>query len=267
MKGALGWLRTSLAVPTAFALAMFIGFLAVGTWQIERKAWKEALIQTLEARLSAASTPLPARAAWPSLDRARDEFRRVAFSAELLPGTQALVYTVGSGRSGDLTGPGYRVLALTRVADGGLVVVDRGFLPQGRPDAGRLDVGDVAGLIDMVGVMRWPQARGFFAARDDPARNLWFTRDHLAIAAAKGWRQRWGEIAPFFVDLELPAPAGGYPQPDALAPSIRNEHLQYALTWYGLAAVILVMYALWLANRASAAPQTLPCGSKGTPLC
>ena len=176
-------------------------------------------------------------------------------------GAEALVHC------GDLTGPGYRVLALTRVADGGLVVVDRGFLPQGRRDAGQPDVGEVAGLIDVVGVMRWPQARGFFAAQDDPARNLWFTRDHLAIAAAKGWRQRWGEIAPFFVDLELPAPAGGYPQPDALAPSIRNEHLQYALTWYGLAAVILVMYALWLANRASAAPQTLPCGSKGTPLC
>ena len=267
MKGKLARLRTGLTVPTAFALAMFMGFLALGTWQIERKAWKEALIQTLEARLSAAPVPLPARAAWPSLDRARDEFRRVVFSAELLPGAQALVYTVGSGHRGDLTGPGYRVLVLARVADGGLVIVDRGFLPHSRRDAGPPDMGDVAGLIDMVGVMRWPQARGFFAAQDDPARNLWFTRDHLAIAAAKGWRQRWGEIAPFFVDLELPAPAGGYPQPDALAPSIRNEHLQYASTWYGLAAVILVMYALWLANRASAAPQTLPCGSKGTPLC
>jgi surfeit locus 1 family protein len=267
MKGALASLRAGLAVPTAFALAAFTGFLALGTWQIERKAWKEALIQTLGARLSAAPVPLPAHATWPSLDRAREEFRRVAFRAELLPGTQALVYTVGSGRRGDLTGPGYRVLALTRVADGALVVVDRGFLSQSGRDAGPPDVVDVAGLIDMVGVIRWPQVRGYFAARDDPARNLWFTRDHLAIAAAKRWHQRGDEIAPFFVDLELPAPAGGYPQPDPLTPSIRNEHLQYALTWYGLAAIVLVMYALWLANRASAPAQPLPCGSKSTPVC
>ncbi len=266
MTAARGALRTGLAVPTTFALAALVTFAALGTWQVERKAWKEALIETLNGRLSAAPAPLPARETWTRLARAENEFRRVAFLAAVIPGTQALVYTAGPGLRGDVAGPGYWVFALARLADGDLVVVNRGFMPEGRRDPKTEDPPDL-GLVDMVGVMRWPEPRGYFAARDDPGRNLWFTRDHLAIAAAKGWPERWGEVAPFFIDLELPTPPGGYPRPGALKVSIRNEHLQYAITWYGLAAVVIVMYAVWLANRRAAGASPLPCGSKGSPLC
>src|SRR5207249_11483905 len=65
----------------------------------------------------------------------------------------------------------------------------------------------------------------FFAPSDDPGRNLWFVRDHLAIAAAKGW----GDVAPFFIELEAPAPPSGWPRPGALKVNVRNEHLQYAI--------------------------------------
>ena len=97
----------------------------------------------------------------------------------------------------------------------------------------------------MTGVMRWPQARSYFAPADDPLRNLWFVRDHLAIARAKGW----GEVAPFYVELEEPQPPGGLPRPAPLRPNIRNEHLQYAITWYGLAAVLIVMVLLWVRTQ------------------
>jgi len=70
-------------------------------------------------------------------------------------------------------------------------------------------------------------------------------RDQTAIADAKGW----GEVAPFFIELESPPPPGGLPHPDALKVNLRNEHLQYAITWYGLAAVIVVMFAFWLRGR------------------
>ena len=260
-------LRTGLAVPTAFALAALIAFLALGTWQVERKAWKETLIELLDARLSAGPGPLPAQRMWTRLARAEDEFRRVAFSAAFIPGTQALVYTAGSGVRGDMTGPGYWVFALARLADGDLVVVNRGFMPESRRDQNMDDTRDPADMIDMVGVMRWPEPRGYFAASDDPGRNLWFTRDHLAIAGAKGWLERWGQVAPFFIDLESPTPPGGYPRPGALKVSLRNEHLQYAITWYGLAAVVAVMYAVWLANRRAAAALPLSCGSRHSPLC
>jgi surfeit locus 1 family protein len=102
---------------------------------------------------------------------------------------------------------------------------------------------------DMVGAMRWPQARSYFAPSNDPGRNLWFVRDHLAIAAAKGWEAGWGKVAPFYIELETPAPPSGWPRPGALEVNIRNEHLQYAITWYGLAGVLAIMFAAWLRNR------------------
>src|SRR5947207_15846196 len=100
----------------------------------------------------------------------------------------------------------------------------------------------------MTGALRWPEQRGMFTPADAPQHNLWFLRDHLAIAAAKGW----GEVAPFYVDQE--EPAGGLPRAGALSPSLRNDHLQYAITWYGLAMLVIGMGAAWVASYRREAP-------------
>lgn len=242
-------LRTGLALPLVFALVALVTFIGLGTWQLQRKAWKEALIATLEQRLAASPAELPPRGRWPSLDPSDDEFRLVKFSAALLPGQEALVYGSGSALRSDVSGPGYWVFVPARLAGGGLVVVNRGFVPEGRQDPRSRSAGDVGGTIEMTGVMRWPELRGFFTAKDDPGRNLWFVRDQLAIAAAKGW----GEIAPFYVELESPQPPSGLPRAGALKVELRNMHLQYALTWYGLAAVVVVMFGFWLRARSRAA--------------
>jgi surfeit locus 1 family protein len=81
--------------------------------------------------------------------------------------------------------------------------------------------------------------------RDDPARNLWFARDPAAIAAAKGL----ASVAPFYIEQEAPAPPGGLPHPSALTVNLRNDHLQYALTWFGLAAVLVAVFGLWVRAR------------------
>jgi cytochrome oxidase assembly protein ShyY1 len=234
-----------------FALAALVAFMALGTWQIQRKAWKEALIDTLEQRLSAAAVELPPQGRWATLDPADDEFRRVKFAAAFAPGAQALVYTSGSPLRSDASGPGYWVFAPARVSSGGVVVVNRGFVPEGRQDPATRAAGEVSEPVEMVGALRWPEVRGFFAPRDDPAHNLWFVRDPAAIAAAKGW----GAVAPFFVELEAPQPPGGLPQAGALKVSLRNEHLQYAITWYGLAAVVAVMFGFWLRGRHNIKPS------------
>ncbi len=243
-------LRAGLALPLLFALVALLTFIGLGTWQLQRKAWKEALIDTLERRLAASPTDLPARARWPSLDPADDEFRRVRFSAAFVSGQEALVYGGGSALRSDVSGPGYWVLAPARLAGGDLVVVNRGFVPEGRQDPRGRSAGEIAGAIEMVGVMRWPEPRGLFTARDDPQRNLWFVRDQMAVAAAKGW----GGVAPFYVELESPQPPGGLPRAGALKVDLRNAHLQYALTWYGLAAVVVVMFGFWLRSRHRAGP-------------
>jgi surfeit locus 1 family protein len=236
-------LRSGLSMPTLFALAAFITFVALGTWQIHRKAWKEELIGILEQRVSATATEVPPRERWTTLDPADDEFRRVKFTAAFVPGAQALVYTSGSALRSDVSGPGYWAFAPARLKTGEVVIVNRGFVPEGRQEAAAGSAGD--GPAELVGVMRWPEERSFFAPKDDPARNLWFVRDHIAIAAAKGW----GEVAPFFVELESPQSPGGLPRAGAIKVNLRNEHLQYAITWYGLAAVVVVMFAFWLRGR------------------
>jgi len=242
-------LRSGLAVPAIFALAAIVIFVGLGTWQLQRKAWKEALIETLEQRLSAPPGDLPPRERWGSLSAANDEFRRVKFSAAFVPGAEALVYTSGSALRSDVSGSGYWVFAPAQLTSGGIVVVNRGFVPEGRQDPVTRAAGAATGHANLVGVMRWPESRGAFSPKDDPDRNIWFVRDPIVIAAAKSW----GEVAPFFIELESPQPPGGLPRSGALKVNLRNEHLQYAITWYGLAFVVVVMFGFWFSGRAARA--------------
>lgn len=229
------------AVAAACAFALLIG---LGTWQVQRLAWKEALIATVTARFAAPPTPLPPASEWARLDPAQDEFRRVAVSARFLNDKEALVFTTGSTMRAGESGPGYWVFTPARF-DGGTVMVNRGFVPQGRQDPATRREGQVTGPVDIVGVLRWPERPGLFTPAADPAKNLWFARDPAEIAAAKGV----GPVAPFYIEQEAPPAPGGLPQVGSLHPSFPNNHLGYAITWYGLALVLLVVFGIWAAGR------------------
>ena len=236
--------RRRLLVPGVVAFCALVVLLSLGTWQVQRKAWKEALIATVTERFAAPPVRLPPPAEWPRLDPSNDEFRRVAFSAEWLNDKEALVYTTGSSLRADAAGPGYWVFTPARVP-GGIVMANRGFVPEGRRDPATRPEGQTAGPIDIVGVMRWPETPGLFTPPGDPAKNLWFARDPAAMAAAKGV----GAVAPFYVEQESPSVPGGLPQVGKLQPSLPNNHLGYALTWYGLALVLVVGFGIWAAGR------------------
>ncbi len=240
-----GGVLRALLLPTALTLAGASLLVSLGVWQIERKEWKEKLIAAISSELHRPPSELPPKSLWPNLDASHAEFRRVRFPAEFLSGQEALVYSIGSVGRGP-PGPGYLVFARARLPDGDFVVVDLGFVPEGRQHAAL--VADPSGPVNIVGVMRWPEQANLFSPADNPARNLWFRRDHLAIASAKGW----GQVAPFYVDLESPAPASGLPQPMPPSANLRNNHLQYALTWFGLAAALLAVYAVFACGRARA---------------
>jgi len=234
-----------LAVP---ALITFIGLavlVSLGLWQVERLNWKQGLIDTLSERLTRAPVELPPVAEWAKLNAADAEFRRVRFAAELLNDREALVHTAGSPLRPDVSGSGYWVMTPARLADGSIVMVNRGFVPEGRQNPATRREGQVAGVTELVGVLRWPETRGMFTPADDPARNLWFIRDHAAIAAAKGA----GPVGPFYVDLEGPQPPGGLPRAGALRVSLPNNHLQYAVTWFGLALTLLAVFLVWAVRR------------------
>jgi len=248
-------LRTliSLFIPAAIAFAILI---ALGTWQLQRKAWKEALITTLNERLAEPPEPLPAAASWRTLDRDDTEYRRVVFTATFDDSKEALVYAAASAFRPDVSGPGYWVFTPARLEDGRVVVVNRGFVPQDLvpkdlvpkdlapkdlANPARRPGGHLDGPVAITGTLRWPDTSSWFTPHHEPAHNLWFLRDPAAIAAAKGLR----DVAPFYVEQETPVPPGGYPQPGKLEVHLRNEHLQYVVTWYGLALVLVVIFAAW----------------------
>lgn len=229
------WRR--LIAPTITVTTAVIVLIGLGVWQIERKTWKEALIDTLAHRFSEAPVSLPPRGNWSKLDQAHDEFRRVTFSADFFADHNAFVYTAGSALRGDVSGPGFWVFTPARLADQGVVVINRGFMPETRRDQTPPPPTHAA----MIGVMRWPEQRGMFTPQDDSGRDLWFTRDHTAMARAKNW----GETAPFYIELESPSPPSGWPQPGSLKINLSNNHLGYALTWFGLAGGLVAVFLTW----------------------
>jgi surfeit locus 1 family protein len=244
------WL--GLFVPALLAFAVLV---ALGTWQIERKAWKEALIESLTERLAAPPVALPPATDWATLDRTRDEYRRVKFTASLDNAREALVFAAASAFRPDVTAPGYWVFTPARL--GGpvddsvigkrdpVVVVNRGFVPDARRDPKTRREGDVSGMVEITGVLRWPESRHWFTPADDPGHNLWFTRDPAAIAAAKGLDPKTTAVARFYIEQEVPTPPGGLPQPARLVVALSDNHLQYALTWFGLAIALAVVFGTW----------------------
>jgi surfeit locus 1 family protein len=235
--------RRGLLVPALFTLVGVALLIGLGVWQIERKAWKEALIDALARRMNAPPVPLPQR--WAGLEAAHDEFTRVTFRAAFEHDQEALVFAGASALRPDVTGTGYWVFAPARLSDGARVAVNRGFVPEANKDPATRAAGLVTGPVELVGVLRWPERASWYTPAGDPGRNLWFARDQLAIAAAKGW----GNVAPFYLELEGPTPLGGLPQPGKLVVNLPNNHLQYALTWFALAVVLAAVFAAFARAR------------------
>lgn len=229
-------------------LAAFAVLVSLGTWQLERKAWKQDVIATLEQRANSEPVRLPDAGEWPKLTPADNEYRRVRFTATFDPAQEAYVYTNGSALRKDVSGIGYWVMSPARLPGGGTVVVNRGFVPESLKEPGARPA-MASGPLDIVGALRWPEPPGLFTPAGDPGRNTWYARDHVPIAALKGWAPG-GALAPFYIEQESPVPAGGAPKPGRLVPHLTDNHLQYAVTWYGLALVLVgVAGAFWLSRR------------------
>jgi cytochrome oxidase assembly protein ShyY1 len=180
---------------------------------------------------------------------ARDEFRRVRFSATYEAHPDAMVYSSGSAIREDISGPGTWAFMLARLSTGGTIVINTGFVQntmQDRAQQDRAVTRLVTGaLVTLTGYIRFPESAGLLTPAQNPARRLWFTRDHVAMARALGW----GEVAPFYIDLEQPVPESGIPKPGPLEVHLKDDHLQYAITWFGLAGAVLIAFGVWLQGQ------------------
>jgi surfeit locus 1 family protein len=234
---------TGLGLVTLVIVAVLLW---LGFWQLQRRSEKRALIAALTERLATPPSALPAPPTWGTLTPAADEFRRVTFSATYRSGPDAMVYSSGSGVRPDVPGPVTWAFLPAQLPTGETVVVNSGFVQNTMQDRGVQD-GVVRALITgapvtLTGYLRFPEAAGALTPRDDVNKRLWFNRDHAEMAKALGW----GPVAPFYVDLEAPVPANGIPKPGPLDVHLKDDHMQYAVTWFGLAAAVLVAFGAWI---------------------
>jgi cytochrome oxidase assembly protein ShyY1 len=244
--------RRSLLIPVVTTVVIVAVLLSLGAWQLQRRAEKLALIATLEERLAAAPVPLPPQAQWERLSPERDEFRRVTLTGVFDLRDQAQVFASGSPLRKDVSGTGAWMFAPLKSAGGDTVVVNRGFVAQGQDATPRY----ASDPVMLTGYIRFPEAPGWLTPHADRSKRLWFVRDHLAMAQALGWAEPT-RVAPFYIDLESPAPPSGIPKPGPLLVSLKNDHLQYAITWFLLAAAVSIAFGFWLRggqrDRASSA--------------
>lgn len=226
-------------LPTLFTIPALIVTIGLGTWQLDRLGWKNDLLDRIHSRIAADPVPLPAG----PLDLEEWEYRRVALTGHYMPGTEFhLVATSPRGNAG------YQVIAPFETRAGELVMVNRGWIPtELKEPASRSGSEPPAGEVTVTGVLRRPWGQGMFVADNEPGRNLWFWPDVAAMAQATG-----RPASPYLVALDPRSDAPeAYPLGGQTRVDIPNNHLGYALTWYGFAVALVVIYVLWHRRRAA----------------
>lgn len=234
-----GALRDLIAPGLSALLALAI-LLGLGAWQLARKGEKEALIARIVSRSKAAPVAPPAD--W---NPARDEFEHVRVTGRFLNDRETLVHGLAAGETPGRALQGYYVITPFRRAEGGLVLVNRGFVPTELKAQGDRRDGLVEGDTTVVGLMRGSEARTLFVPAPDPVRNEWFTRDVPGIGAARGFP----DAAPYLIEADAVPGRKTWPRGGQLRVDLPNNHLQYAFTWFGIAACLVGVFSVFAWKR------------------
>lgn len=232
----------ALIVLAVGAALFFAGFMALGTWQVQRLHWKLDLIERVNQRVHAPAVAAPGPERWSQITAASDEYRHVRVTGSFLHEHTVKVQAVTE------LGSGYWLLTPLRRTDSSVVLINRGFVPPGVADTARNMGGAESDPVTVTGLLRMSEPDGAFLRSNDAANDRWYSRDVQAIAASRGLSQ----VAPYFIDADA-ATAGTadtesrYPVGGLTVISFHNSHLVYAITWYALA--LMVAGASWWVAR------------------
>lgn len=228
---------TAILMGVACILTLAV-LLALGTWQVQRLAWKEGLIATIEERVVAEPHPLT------DIETRYATTRDVDYWPVTVSGTfhhdrERHYLATWRGQSG------FHVLTPLELADGRFVFVNRGFVPYDRKDPARRPEGQVEGEVEVTGLSRVAEAEkpSFIVPDNDAAKNVFYWKDLREMAESAGLG---GEsVLLFFIDAGDEANPGGLPIGGVTRIDLPNSHLQYAVTWYGLALTLVVVMVAW----------------------
>ncbi|GAO40958.1 hypothetical protein SCH01S_53_00300 [Sphingomonas changbaiensis NBRC 104936] len=212
-------------------------FIALGLWQVERRSEKLALIAAVQARVHAAPVAAPGPAEWARINAATDAYRRVRVHGAFLNDSEILVQAVSR------YGPGYWVLTPLRTDQAWTVLVNRGFVPPELRSRASRHAEELKGPVEVTGLLRVTEPHGGFLHANDPAHDRWYSRDVAAIGRAR----HLSHLAPYFIDAAAGPSEKRQPVGGLTVLSFPNNHLQYALTWFGLA--VLALLGVWRVRR------------------
>lgn len=232
--------RRALWLALGGGLTAFLVLIALGTWQVERLKWKEGLLADIASRTASEARPLAELEARFGQDGDVD-YWPVEARGSFLHDKERHFLATWEGQSG------FYVYTPLQLGDGRVVLVNRGFVPYDLKDPSRRAAGEVDGEVAVTGLARNPlrEKPSFLVPDNDPAKNVFYWKDRDAMAESAGLGLG-DALVPFFIDAG-PAPVpGGWPHGGVTLVDLPNNHLQYAITWYGLAAALAGVLGAWL---------------------
>jgi surfeit locus 1 family protein len=230
---------------TALMLAAFVALVGLGLWQLQRLEWKEGLIAKIEARTKAPPIGLEDAAAMAAHGE-DPSYYRVRVSGRFDHAKERYLFALSNEGSA-----GWHVIAPLKTEDGETVLIDRGFVPDNLKAPALRAKGEVEGVVAVTGIVRLPDRQGAFTPDNEPEANRWFWRDKDALARSM-FPGESVRVAPFFLEAEKGEAPGGWPEGGQTRLDLPNNHLQYAITWFLLAAALLGVYGayVWKARAA-----------------
>ncbi|MDX3908268.1 MAG: SURF1 family protein [Sphingobium sp.] len=216
---------TKIFAAVTIAFMLFAILVALGTWQVERRNWKHALIRQVEARIHAPPVPVPGPAAWAGITAEKDAYRRVVVRGRYVNDRETYV------RATTVRGSGYWVMTPLRTDEGYIVLINRGFVPP----AMRKAHSTVTTPTTVIGLLRITEPKGGFLRGNDAAADRWHSRDVTAIAGARSL----SNVAPYFIDAQAEPMGKDTPVGGLTVVTFSDNHLVYALTWYSLSLIVL----------------------------
>jgi surfeit locus 1 family protein len=232
-----------LIAPTLFAVAGLAVLIGLGTWQLERKQWKEGLLAKIAARIAADPIPLAdAERRW--LLTGDVEYLHASATGRFHHDKERYLYAPAPA------GLAWHVYTPLEFAPGRIVWVNRGAVPDAAKAPERRPQGQVAGEVEVRGLIRAPARRGLFSPDNDAAHNLWYWPDTAAMTATAFRSPLVGDFLPLVLEADArPEPPGGLPRGGTTRLALPNNHLHYALTWYGLALTLIGVYLAFAVAR------------------
>ena len=237
-----------LLIPSLVSALAFVVLCALGVWQLERLYEKEALMERIDLSLKADAVAMPLEAEWPALTPDEYTYRKIFVSGEFDHKHEAHVFGFIVTDDKGTTAPGYFVLTPLDLPNGSRVIVNRGFVPEVMKEPDQRKPGLIEGPVTIQGLMRVPERRGLFTPTDDLKKNIRFLRDPVAIASSFGMER----VAPFLIDAEATPIPGRWPEGGHTVVSVPNNHLEYALTWFGLALVLIGVFTAFAVKARTA---------------